>query len=642
MSLSTAAMPSAVSRGALGTFSGIILVCFFGLPATTTNAETCQGSFDTPNCKAGCCKSTYKNYYTVVCLELQCPSGYESATPFTGYTTYSAPCNNNYDGYYRSCEKSTIVATTTTVTTTTKTTTTTVTTTTTAVCADGEYRKAGSPSCQPKATACGPGLKFKAGVNGEQTKDDTTCTPCTSGKYKSDTSAATACAFKTVASECSTSQKYEAGNDSVKNADDTKCTACADGEYKYSMLTCKSKKVASDCGPTEKHEAGNDSVKNWDDSQCITCNDGEYKNTGTTCTAKNKACGAGFYYTAGTDSVKNQDDSQCTMCSGGEYKSSSGTTCTAKTAACGAGFYYTAGKDSVKSMDDVLCSVCPSGRYTTSASTATECNVKKIASDCNHGEQFTGGKDSEKRRDDTRCEPCDNAEYSISTSFGPEQLEAGSNSTQRTNGTAYKCAACSDGQYKNSTTSCTSKAAACATGEAFTAGNDSEKTKDDTACTACADGQYAPGRRAPNRKEGIVTTSQNTTCTAKVTMCAAGKYFAAGSNKEKGVDDTACIACANGEYKTGTSTATACKGKKTACGAGETFTVGEDSEQTQVNPVCLLYTRVCVCRLAYSCLATCNGSGFARENQRPCPSPPGVPSLCPGRCVSCLHPPRRH
>ena len=37
---------------------------------------TCQGNFPTPNCKAGCCKKTANNFYTVVCLELQCPSGY--------------------------------------------------------------------------------------------------------------------------------------------------------------------------------------------------------------------------------------------------------------------------------------------------------------------------------------------------------------------------------------------------------------------------------------------------------------------------------------------------------------------------------------------------------------------------------------
>ena len=104
-------------------------------PATTTvlGSVSCQGSFDTPNCKAGCCKSTGNNFYTVVCLELQCPSGYESATPFAEYTTYSAACNNNYDGYYRSCKKSTIVATTTTITTITTVTSTTKTTTTTTV-----------------------------------------------------------------------------------------------------------------------------------------------------------------------------------------------------------------------------------------------------------------------------------------------------------------------------------------------------------------------------------------------------------------------------------------------------------------------------------------------------------------------------
>ena len=81
-----------------------------------------------------------------------------------------------------------------------------------------------------------------------------------------------------------------------------------------------------------------------------------------------------------------------------------------------------------------------------------------------------------------------------------------------------------------------------------------------------------------------------TTCKAKTPTCGPGTFFTAGKDSEKTKDDTNCNPCGNGKYKTGTSTATQCASKKTSCGPGTCFTAGKDSEKTQDDTSCNLDT----------------------------------------------------
>ena len=373
--------------------------------------------------------------------------------------------------------------------------------TTCTACSDGTYKNSAT-TCARKLTSCGAGETFTAGSNSEKTKDDTTCTICADGTYKN---SATGCTPKTMSSDCSSGQKFEVGDDSVKNQDDSHCTLCtAPLSPVYAPLKVQPLAPSSPvhapllsfvslCPPMSPNVSPLNAhflfyeVVSVPRLTCILKYSYSYAMCVLPCKHR-KLLEALFTLT-----LLRKTQLEWATGNDGEYKNG-GTTCTAKTAACGAGFYYTAGKDRVKSVDDVVCSACPSGRYTTGASTATACTAKQTAVDCtlrHRGEQFSAGNDSEKRRDDTRCEkdPCGNDAYGASVHFGPAQLEAGtssntSNTTQFASSTTYTCVTCSDGQYKNSSTSCTPKATACATGEAFTAGNDFEKTKDDTACIA--------------------------------------------------------------------------------------------------------------------------------------------------------------
>ena len=133
------------------------------------------------------------------------------------------------------------------------------------------------------------------------------------------------------------------------------------------------------------------------------------------------------------------------------------------------------------------------------------------------------------------------------------------------------CKDCNSGKFKTGTstaTSCTSKRTTCGAGQKFTAGNDSEKAKDDSTCTACPDGTYK---------------NSGTTCASKRTTCGVGKKFTAGSNSEKTKDDTTCTACPDGTYK---NSGTTCASKRTTCGAGQKFTAGSNSEKTKDDATC--------------------------------------------------------
>ena len=103
---------------------------------------------------------------------------------------------------------------------------------------------------------------------------------------------------------------------------------------------------------------------------------------------------------------------------------------------------------------------------------------------------------------------------------------------------------------------CRNKATTCGAGKFFKGGDDTVKDRDDSSCVDCANGTYKTG------------TSSATACTNKATTCGPGTFFNDGKDSVKDKDDTACKVCVtDGTYKSGTSTATTCsfKNDHTTC-----------------------------------------------------------------------------
>jgi hypothetical protein len=115
------------------------------------------------------------------------------------------------------------------------------------------------------------------------------CVTCSDGQYKS--ISATACSAKRTAAACGATEKFTTGSNSEKTRDDTTCTTCPDGHYKTSATACTAKKTQ--CGATEKFTAGANSEKTRDDTTCTVCGNGEFKDTSTSCKAKKTVCGTG-------------------------------------------------------------------------------------------------------------------------------------------------------------------------------------------------------------------------------------------------------------------------------------------------------------------------------------------------------------
>ena len=96
-------------------------------------------------------------------------------------------------------------------------------------------------TCAAKKTSCGTTEKWAAGTDSDKTKDDTTCTPCDDGEYKSSN---TACSAKKTS--CGSTDKFTAVPGKTQ---DNTCTPCGDGEYKSSMAECHGGRGAQNPGP---------------------------------------------------------------------------------------------------------------------------------------------------------------------------------------------------------------------------------------------------------------------------------------------------------------------------------------------------------------------------------------------------------
>ena len=125
-------------------------------------------------------------------------------------------------------------------------------------------------TCTAKKTSCGTTEKWAAGTDSDKTKDDTTCTPCDDGEYKSSN---TACSAKKTS--CGSTDKFTAVPGKTQ---DNTCTPCGDGEYKSSNTVCSAKKTS--CGTTEKFKAVPGKTQ---DNTCTPCGDGEYKSSMAEC-----------------------------------------------------------------------------------------------------------------------------------------------------------------------------------------------------------------------------------------------------------------------------------------------------------------------------------------------------------------------
>ena len=114
-----------------------------------------------------------------------------------------------------------------------------------------------------------------------------------------------------------------------------------------------------------------------------------------------------------------------------------------------------------------------------------------------------------------------------------------------TNG--FSCELCTDGQYKDSATSCAPKKAASACGPTatFVPGTAAEKTRDDTQCRVCAGGEY---------KDDL-----DGSCKAKRGFCPPASYFKAGDDSVKELDDTSCLPCPSNTYQPADSSVARCR-----------------------------------------------------------------------------------
>ena len=155
---------------------------------------------------------------------------------------------------------------------------------------------------------------------------------------------------------------------------------------------------------------------------------------------------------------------------------------------------------------------------------------------------------------------------------------------QKTGWACTICTGCADGKFKTGTsvaTSCEDKKTEtdCSTSDYFTAGDKTEKAKDDTTCTTCNDGEFK------------TDTSAATACANKKTAngCAVHQKFLPGANDVKHKDDTTCETCAANWFPNPNN-----KTECTPCDAGK-YKTGDSSECTPCP--------ACPCRTACTSLA---------------------------------------
>ena len=476
-------------------------------------------------------------------------------------------------------------------------------------CAAGKFKAAGTTvaqACEDKKTedACTSSQMFTAGADSVKDRDDTTCTTCADGKYKS---SKTACSAKTTT--CPAAKFLYPGADSVKDRDDTTCTGCANGKFKTGTTTAQSCEDKTTTCPAAKFlYPGADSKKAKDDAKCSTCDDGKFQagtNSATSCSVKTATCPAAKFLYPGADSEKAKDDATCSTCDDGKFKAgtNSATSCSAKTTTCPEGKFFSplfcscnakSSGSPLKDRDDATCTACAGGKFKVGTTADQACEDKTKEDACTSSQIFTAGADSEKAKNDAKCATCDGGKYkssntacsakTMTTCPAGKFLYPGANSVKDRDDST--CTRCPTAKFKVGTTthqSCNDKKtdAFCSHEQKFTAGADVDGLLDDSTCTTCEAGEYK---------------SSKTACSAKKTTCPAGKFLFPGDfNGVKDRDDATCSTCDDGKFKAGTTTAQSCEVKTTKADctpAAKFFNAGDDSVKDKDDASCTAAPKV--------------------------------------------------
>ena len=262
------------------------------------------------------------------------------------------------------------------------------------------------------------------------TSDDSRCSDCPSGTYKSQNQ--TACFLKRALPTNCTAGKHVSRGLS-RTFDDHKCQDCPQGTFQpeddSNANFCRLKARPSGGCPAGQFLSLGKSTKR-DDFECKKCATGTFKtqyapSDATGCSAKvtEKQCEEDEILVSYNVATRNDvctvpaqcgigervgnDKLTCEQCPDGEYNphSSVQTECTTKTdlKSCPPGtFYY---KGNAATRDDWQCTECPPGTYSEEESTESSvCNPKSLPeSNCGHGEDMYWGRS--KTENDWFCVP---------------------------------------------------------------------------------------------------------------------------------------------------------------------------------------------------------------------------------------------
>ena len=204
----------------------------------------------------------------------------------------------------------------------------------------------------------------------------------------------------------------------------------------------------------------------------------------------------------------------------------------------------------------MICCTCGARTYNPNTGDGTSCYNKRTLS-CGPGHYFYAGNNGQVTLDDTACVPCATGQYKAGAANTAQSCTskkaacASGEYLTKTDATMDNtCTSCPPDTFKSGTDAepaCTQKSMQCGPGFHLTVTNSHQ----DNQCTLCAADFYKQ------------STSTALTCTQKATTCLAGEFFTPGSSKI--IDDTTCTLCAGGWYKAGTSAAQSCTQKRAAC-----------------------------------------------------------------------------